>query len=38
MGHVEDRWEKTVAGQRVPTARQGKGKRWRARYVDSRRP
>jgi integrase len=35
MGHVEDRWEKAVAGQRVPTARQGKGKRWRARYVDA---
>lgn len=36
---VEDRWNKTVkdeAGnaQAVPSANHGKGKRWRARYVD----
>lgn len=35
MGHVEDRWEKSVAGQRVQTTRHGKGKRWRARYTDA---
>lgn len=34
MAHVEDRWEKLVAGRRVRTARYGAGNRWRARYVD----
>lgn len=38
---VEDRWTKTVRDadgnpQTVPSAAQGKGKRWRARYVDER--
>lgn len=38
---VEDRWTKTIrdeAGneQTVPSANHGKGKRWRARYVDDR--
>ncbi|MGV0790481.1 tyrosine-type recombinase/integrase [Mycolicibacterium sp. XJ1819] len=37
---VEDRWTKTVRdaegnAQTVPSATHGKGKRWRARYVDS---
>lgn len=36
---VEDRWTKTVRDadgnvQKVPSANAGKGKRWRARYVD----
>jgi integrase len=36
---VEDRWTKTVrdgngTSSRVPSATNGKGKRWRARYVD----
>jgi len=36
---VEDRWTKTVRDehgntQKVPSARNGKGKRWMARYVD----
>ncbi|ANQ74258.1 tyrosine-type recombinase/integrase [Rhodococcus sp. 008] len=35
---VEDRWTKTIkvgdAEQKVPSANDGKGKRWRARYVD----
>lgn len=35
---VEDRWTKTVregaVEKRVPSANDGKGKRWRARYVD----
>ncbi len=36
---VEDRWTKTVRDrygnlQTVPSANYGKGKRWRARYVD----
>lgn len=36
---VEDRWTKTVRDERgnpltVPSATHGKGKRWRARYVD----
>jgi hypothetical protein len=36
---VEDRWQKTVRDehgntQTVPSANHGKGKRWRARYVD----
>lgn len=36
---VEDLWQKTVYGddgkpKRVPSARGGRGKRWRARYVD----
>ena len=35
MAHVEDRWEKIVTGERVQTARYGKGKRWRARYFDA---
>ena len=34
MAHVRDRWERTVDGQRVRTARYGKGKRWQARYLD----
>jgi len=34
MAHVRDRWERTVDGQRVRTARYGKGKRWQARYRD----
>ena len=34
MAHVRDRWERTVDGQRVRTARYGKGKRWQARYSD----
>ena len=38
---VEDRWTKTVRyehgnTQTVPSAANGKGKRWRARYVDER--
>ena len=38
---VEDRWTKTVRDehgntQTVPSAANGKGKRWRARYVDER--
>ncbi|MEN4399365.1 tyrosine-type recombinase/integrase [Mycolicibacterium senegalense] len=38
---VEDRWTKTVRDeegneQTVPSANHGKGKRWRARYVDDR--
>jgi hypothetical protein len=38
---VEDRWTKTVRDelgktQTVPSANHGKGKRWRARYVDER--
>src|SRR4051812_28295688 len=35
MAHVEDRWEKLVAGERVRTGRYGKGRRWRARYTDA---
>lgn len=35
MAHVEDRWEKVVAGQRVKTDRYGAGNRWRARYIDA---
>ena len=35
---VEDRWTKTIkvgdSEQKVPSANDGKGKRWRARYVD----
>jgi hypothetical protein len=36
---VEDRWTKTVRDadgnmQTAPSASHGKGKRWRARYVD----
>ena len=34
MAHIRDRWERTVDGQRVRTARFGKGKRWQARYRD----
>ena len=35
MAHVEDRWLKQGAdGKPQPTARHGKGLRWRARYVD----
>lgn len=34
MAHIQDRWEKTVEGRRVRTARYGKGKRWQARYRD----
>ncbi|MGX9294578.1 tyrosine-type recombinase/integrase [Tsukamurella paurometabola] len=37
---VEDRWTRTVRDehgneQRVPSAQHGKGRRWRARYVDA---
>lgn len=35
MAHVQDRWEKTVGGQRVRTDRHGKGRRWQARYHDA---
>ena len=35
VAHVEDRWEKALGGVKVPTARSGKGKRWRARYIDA---
>src|SRR6185369_7622543 len=36
---VEDRWTKTIRDEhgnekKVPSARNGKGKRWMARYVD----
>jgi integrase len=34
MAHIQDRWERTVDGERVRTARFGKGKRWQARYRD----
>lgn len=34
MAHIQDRWERTVDGERVRTARYGKGKRWQARYLD----
>lgn len=34
MAHIQDRWEKTIDGQRVRTDRYGKGRRWRARYLD----
>ena len=34
MAHVQDLWEKTVAGRRVRTSRYGKGNRWQARYLD----
>lgn len=34
MAHIQDRWERTVDGSRVRTARYGKGKRWQARYRD----
>lgn len=34
MAHIEDRWEKSVNGQRVRTGRFGQGNRWRARYLD----
>jgi integrase-like protein len=38
---VEDRWSKTIRDEHgsmqiVPSAKHGKGKRWRARYVDDR--
>jgi hypothetical protein len=38
---VEDRWNKTVRDsdgntQSVPSTNHGKGKRWRARYVDEK--
>jgi integrase len=36
VAHIEDRWEKTVNGQRLRTARFGQGNRWRARYLDPR--
>lgn len=34
MAHIEDRWEKTIDGGRVRTDRYGRGRRWRARYLD----
>lgn len=34
MAHIQDRWERTVDGERVRTSRYGKGKRWQARYHD----
>jgi hypothetical protein len=34
VAHVQDLWEKTVAGRRVRTSRYGKGNRWQARYLD----
>ena len=34
MAHIRDRWERTIDGRRVRTARYGKGKRWQARYRD----
>jgi hypothetical protein len=34
MAHIEDRWEKTVDGDRIRTPRHGQGMRWRARYLD----
>lgn len=34
MSHIEDRWEKTVDGDRIRTPRHGQGMRWRARYLD----
>jgi len=34
MAHVEDRWYKTVRGERIKTARHGSGRRWRARYLN----
>ena len=32
MGHIEDRWHSKRTGK--PTARYGKGLRWRFRYTD----
>jgi integrase len=34
MAHVEDRWWKSVGGERARTSRHGTGHRWRARYLD----
>ena len=35
MSHIEDRWYRTgPGGVKVPTARHGKGRRWRVRYLD----
>lgn len=34
MTHIEDRWEKSVNGERVRTERFEQGNRWRARYLD----
>lgn len=34
MAHIQDRWEKTTDGRRIRTDRYGKGRRWRARYLD----
>jgi integrase len=34
MAHIQDRWERTVDGKRVRTARYGNAKRWQARYRD----
>lgn len=37
MGHVRDRWYASRDGEKVPTARHGKGLRWQVRYqVDGR--
>ena len=33
MGHVEDRWYVVRDGRKVPTSRQGRGRRWRVRYL-----
>jgi integrase len=34
VAHIQDRWERTVDGRRIRTARYGNGKRWQARYRD----
>ena len=34
MAHIQDRWERTIDGERVRITRYGKGKRWQARYRD----
>ncbi len=34
MAHIQDRWERTVDGERVRTTHYGRGKRWHARYRD----
>lgn len=34
MAHVEDRWYRVVEGKKVQTERHGKGRRWRARWLE----
>lgn len=34
MASIDDRWYRRVNGRLVPTARHGKGMRWRVRYLD----